>query len=109
MYEKRNMLSCADKDLICEFLYCSMGRVLQKAVTAWGKPVPQGVSVYMLHSDGRFEYLFTKDDKYNVARDKPDEVQELLDRYVNPEKPGLVFYLNSCMVPIASKHKQFSY
>ena len=109
MYEKRNMLSCADKDLICEFLYCSMGRVLQKAVTDWEKPVPQGVSVYTLHSNGRFEYLFTKDDKYNVARDKPDEVYEVLVRYTDPEKPGLVFYLNSCMVPIASKHKQFSY
>lgn len=109
MYEKRNMLSCADKDLICEFVYCSMGRVLQKGVTAWNKPVPQGITVFMLHSDGHFEYLFTKDDKFNVKRDDPDEVRELLCRYCNMGKPGLVFYLNSCMMPAASKHKRFGF
>lgn len=109
MYEKTNMLSCADKDLLCEYLECSMGRVLQTPVTTWNSPVPQGVSVYMLHEDGRYEYLFTKDSKCVVNRDDDEQVMELMGRYCNPDKPGLVYYMQSCMVPIASKHRAYPF
>lgn len=110
MYNKANMLNTADKDLLCEFIYMSMGRVLNKSVTTWNRPVPQGVSVFMAHPDsGEYEYMFTKDDKYPVSRDEIDEVMRCLNSYGNVKTGGLVFYLNSCMLPIASKHKQFSY
>lgn len=110
MYEKTNMLNIADKDLICEFVYMSMGRVLNKTVTRWDRPVPQGVSVFTAHPvTGTFEYMFTKDDKFPVVRDSNEEVMRCLDSYGNVKAGGLVFYLNLCMLPIASKHKQYSY
>jgi len=110
MYEKTNMLNVADKDLICEFVYASMGRVLNKSVIAWNRPVPQGVSVYTAHPEtGTFEYMFTKDEKYHVVKDDVEEVMRCLNYYGNIEAGGIVFYLNSCMLPIASKHKQYSY
>lgn len=108
MYEKRDMLSCADKDLVCQFVYASVGRVLNKAF--WGKPVPQGVSVFVAHPEtGTFEYMFTKDTKYPVKRDDIDEVLPLLEAYGNVRAGGLVYYLNSCMVPVVSKHTAFPY
>ena len=110
MYEKTNMLNTADKDLICEFVYMSMGRVINKTVTSWDRPVPQGVSVFTAHPEsGTFEYMFTKDDKYPVVKDEMDVVMSFLDSYGNVKAGGLVFYLNSCMLPVASKHKQYSY
>lgn len=110
MYEKQNLLSSADKDLLCEYVYCSMGRVINKSVTSWDGQVPQGVSVFMSHPEnGTFEYMFTKDEKYPVVKDDNETVMECLSRYGNLNAGGLVFYLNSCMLPIASKHKQFSY
>lgn len=110
MYEKTNMLNVADKDLICEFVFASMGRVLNKNVTAWNRPVPQGVSVYTAHpGSGTFEYMFTKDEKYPVVKDDAEEVMRCLRAYGNIEAGGIVLYLNSCMLPIASKHKQYSY
>lgn len=110
MYEKTNMLKVADKDLICEFVFASMGRVLNKTVTAWDRPVPQGVSVYTAHPEtGTFEYMFTKDEKYPVVKDDAEEVMRCLRTYGNIEAGGIVLYLNSCMFPIASKHNQYSY
>lgn len=110
MYEKQNMLNTADKDLMCEFIYRSMGRVLNKNVLCWERPIPQGVSVYTAHPDtGIFEYMFTKDDKFNVVRDSMEEVEEMLNRYGMCDKGGLVLYMNKCMLPIVSKHKQYSY
>lgn len=110
MYEKTNMLNVADKDLICEFVFASMGRVLNRSVTAWNRPVPQGVSVYTAHPEsGTFEYMFTKDEKYPVVKDDAEEVMRCLRAYGNIEAGGIVLYLNSCMLPIASKHKQYSY
>lgn len=110
MYKKTNMLDTADKDLVCEFVYMSMGRVLNRTVTRWDRPVPQGVSVFTAHPEtGTFEYMFTKDDKYPVVKDDPEEVMRCLNAYGNVKAGGLVFYLNSCMLPIASKHKQYSY
>ena len=110
MYEKTNMLNVADKDLICEFVFASMGRVLNRSATAWNRPVPQGVSVYTAHPEtGTFEYMFTKDEKYPVVKDDAEEVMRCLRTYGNIEAGGIVLYLNSCMLPIASKHKQYSY
>ena len=110
MYEKTNMLNVADKDLICEFVFASMGRVLNRSVTAWNRPVPQGVSVYTAHPEtGTFEYMFTKDEKYPVVKDDAEEVMRCLRTYGDIEAGGIVLYLNSCMLPIASKHKQYSY
>lgn len=96
MYEV-NMLSMADKDLLSEFLYRSMCRVLN-------------VSVFVAHPEtGTFEYMFTKDTKYPVRRDDIDEVLPLLEAYGNVRAGGLVYYLNSCMVPVVSKHRAFPY
>jgi len=110
MYKKTDLLNTADKDLICEFVYMSMGRVLNKTVTCWDKSVPQGISVFTAHPEsGTFEYMFTKDDKYPVVKDEMDVVMSFLDSYGNVKAGGLVFYLNSCMLPVASKHRQYSY
>lgn len=110
MYEKTNMLNVADKDLICDFVFASMGRVLNSSVIAWNRPVPQGVSVYTAHPEtGTFEYMFTKDEKYPVVKDDAEEVMRCLRAYGDIEAGGIVFYLNSCMLPIASKHRQYSY
>ena len=110
MYDKRDVLNTADKDLICDFVYCSMGRVLNKNVCSWERPIPQGVSVYKAHpSSGTYEYMFTKDDKFPVIRDNQEEVTELLNRYGNADESGIVLYLNSCMLNVASKHKRYSY
>lgn len=110
MYEKQNMLNTADKDLMVEFIYRSMGRVLNKNVLCWERPIPQGVSVYTAHPDtGKFEYMFTKDDKFNVVRDSMEEAEEMLNRYGMCDKGGLVLYMHKCMLPIVSKHKQYSY
>ena len=110
MYKKSNMLNVADKDLICEFVFASMGRVINKTVTSWDRPVPQGVSVFIAHPEsGTFEYMFTKDDKYPVVKDEMDVVMSFLDSYGNVKAGGLVYYLNSCMLPVASKHRQYSY
>lgn len=110
MYKKSNMLNVADKDLICEFVFASMGRVINKTVTSWDRPVPQGVSVFTAHPEsGTFEYMFTKDDKYPVVKDEMDVVMSFLDSYGNVKAGGLVYYLNSCMLPVASKHRQYSY
>ena len=55
-----NMLSMADKDLLTEFLYRSMCRVLNVNVSHWEGTVPQGVSVFVAHPEtGTFEYMFT--------------------------------------------------
>lgn len=110
MYKKSNMLNVADKDLICEFVFASMGRVMNKTVTSWDRPVPQGVSVFTAHPEsGTFEYMFTKNDKYPVVRDDAEEVMRCLNAYGNAKAGGIVFYLNSCMLPVASKHRQYSY
>ena len=50
MYEV-NMLSMADKDLLSEFLYRSMCRVLNVIVSFWDGAVPQGVIVFVAHPE----------------------------------------------------------
>ena len=105
MYEV-NMLSMADKDLLSEFLYRSICRVLNVNVSLWEGTV----SVFVAHPEtGTFEYMFTKDTKYPVRRDDIDEVLPLLEAYGNVRAGGLVYYLNSCMVPVVSKHRAFPY
>lgn len=108
MYKKENILSVADKDLICMFIDSSFGRVMTR--DSWGvsKPIPQGVSVFRRHPSGSLEYLFTKSDKFPVEIDGIDESGSIIDAYL-PDDVGLVLYLNKCMIPIASKHRRFSY
>lgn len=108
MRKKTDMLNVGDKDLICEFVYVSVGRVLNMAF--WDRPVPQGVSVFVAHPEtDTFEYLFTKDEKYPVVKDDQEEVMRWLQAYANVRDGGVVLYLNSCMLPIASKHKRYCY
>lgn len=110
MNYKLDMLNDGDKDLICEFVYRSVNRVLNKKVVGWDKPVPQGVSVFMAHPDtGEFEYMFTKDEKFNVVKDDQEEIKRYLDAYGSVESGGVVFYLNSCMLKVANKHMRYAY
>ena len=75
-----------------------------------GRDGSAGVSVFVAHPEtGTFEYMFTKDTKYPVRRDDIDEVLPLLEAYGNVRAGGLVYYLNSCMVPVVSKHRAFPY
>ena len=107
---RENILGKADKDLICDFIEASVGRVLNRALLGWEKPVPQGVSVFLAHPDrGTFEYLFTKDEKFPVERDDPEEVLRCLNAYGSLETGGVVMYMNRCMLPVASKHRRFCY
>lgn len=109
MYET-NMLSMADKDLLSEFLCRSICRVMNVNVSFWDGAVPQGVSVFVAHPEtGTFEYMFTKDTKYPVKRDDMEDVMPLLDAYGNVNAGGLVYYLNSCIVPVVSKHRAYPY
>lgn len=109
MYET-NMLSMADKDLLSVFLCRSICRVMNVNVSFWDGAVPQGVSVFVAHPEtGTFEYMFTKDTKYPVKRDDMEDVMPLLDAYGNVNAGGLVYYLNSCMVPVVSKHRAYPY
>lgn len=103
-------LSEADKDLMLQFMAMSVGRVLSKNV--WGsRPVPQGVSVFNKRGD-RFEYMFTKDEKYSRPvdwREKKSEVLSMLRNYTNEDYTGVVFYMNEGALQIASKHMKLSY
>lgn len=102
---KKSSLTLAEKDLICEYIYRSMGRVINKGISGWDGPIPQGVSVYMAHPDtGEYEYMYTKDDNYFVDKDPEDEVMRCLNAYGNVKAGGLVFYLHSIMLPVFSKH-----
>lgn len=62
----------------------------------------------MVRENGAVEYLFTKREKYPVELDKPDVPGELIDKESGGE-PGIYLYLNSCMLKVASKHRQFCY
>ena len=103
-------LSVADKDLMLQFMYMSMGRVLTKI--AWGnRPVPQGVSVFNKRGD-RFEYMFTKDEKYSREVDwraDRESVLATLRNYTSDSYSGIVFYMNGEALKIASKHMKLSY
>lgn len=103
-------LSTADKDLMLQFMWKSMGRVLTK--DDWGdRPVPQGVSVFNKRGD-RFEYMFTKDEKYPGSvdwREDRGSVLAALRDYTNPDYTGAVLYLNGDALRAASKHMRFAY
>lgn len=92
-------------------MWVSTGRVLP--VKDWGSsPVPQGTSVFMKHTDGKFEYMFTKDEKYDGAVDwREDEqaVREALASYTPEDYTGTVFYMNMDALKIASKHSKMAY
>ena len=101
-YNRSDMLRSVDKDLICQFVYASSSRCLAKKF--WGNnPVPQGVSVFLRHRDGRIEYLFTKDDRLMLKQDDRAKVREHV-RAHTPDEEGIVYYMHSQMIPIASKH-----
>lgn len=107
---KLDMLKAADKDLICEYVYRSNHRVMNKTTEDWNQPIPQGVSVFLAHPDkGTIEYLFTKDDKYPVVRDNINVVEPLLMEFGDFENGGCILYMNACMMRVASKHQAHSY
>ena len=103
-------LSTADKDMMLKFMWKSMGRVLTK--DDWeGRPVPQGVSVFNKRGD-RFEYMFTKDEKYSGGidwREDRETVLAALSDYTNGDYMGVVLYMNGDALRIASKHMRFAY
>lgn len=100
-------LTKADKDLLLVFLDAADRRVLKK--TEWEfMSIPQGVTVVNVHENGTVEYLFTKADKYPVVFDGINVCKTHVRDYADGET-GLYLYLNSCMVPIASKHRRYAY
>ena len=107
------MLSCADKDLLVEFLDVSHNRIILKSSGNWEKSLPQGVSVYRFHKDNYgneyFEYLFTKQDKFDVELDHPNEIEYLLNKEFEGFNGELIFYMNKCMVNIANKHIKYPF
>lgn len=102
----RDFLNLASKDLMSEFVYSSVGRVLKKEL--WGsKPVPQCVSIYVYHeSTDKFEYMFTKDDRIDFKRDSPEEVEEALRAYSTCNDSEIILYMHREGIEIVSKHRQ---
>lgn len=102
-----DMMTRADKDLLLAFVDTAEFRVLRRE--EWDfESVPQGVSVVSVHENGRFEYLFTKSDKYPVEVDNAGLMGRFVDDYAKGEK-GIYLYVNSCMLPVASKHRRYAY
>lgn len=108
---KRNMLTMADKDLMADFVFASSGRCLNRTLWGMNRPVPQGVTVYMYHPVGdEFEYLFTKNEKFDFKIDTFEEAVEAIRTYTNVDCVDTVFfYLNKEALKVASKHLQHSY
>ena len=104
-------LTASDKDAMLHLMWVSTGRVLP--VKDWGqRPVPQGTSVFMKHADGGFEYMFTKDEKYDGEvdwREGEQEVRETLATYTPEDYFGMVFYMNRDALRIASRHSKMAY
>lgn len=107
MRKCEDRMTKADKDLLLSFVDASSCRVLRRDEWEF-TTVPQGITVVNVHEDGHLEYLFTKSEKYPVEMDSGVLIGYLVDNYANGE-PGLYFYLNSCMVPVASKHRRYAY
>lgn len=100
------MLSLADKDLMEQFVAHSINRVLKK--TLWNSDiVPQGVAVFKRHHNGRIEYMFTKDDKFDMKRDDINDLRELVHKYVVDDYIGLVLVMHSEGVRVVSKYLKF--
>lgn len=102
------MLSLADKDLMAQFVADSSNRVLKKELWAHSV-VPQGVAVFKRHHNGRIEYMFTKDDKFDMKRDDINDLRELVRRYVIDDYIGLVFVMHSQALKTVSKHIKYRY
>lgn len=107
MRKCEDMMTRADKDLLLSFVDGASFRVLRKDEWEF-ETIPQGVSVVNVHESGRLEYLFTKSDKYPVEVDSVEIMGEFVDDYADGEE-GLYFYINSCMLPVASKHRRYAY
>lgn len=102
------MLSTADKDLMDRFLFSAVNRTLRQ--TYWGdNVVPQGVAVFKVHQNGRIEYMFTKDDKFDLKRDDINDLRELCRMYMLDGYLGIVFVMHSEAVKIVSKHRKYPY
>lgn len=105
-----------DLDAMSCFLDMARGRVLPSS--EWGgRPVPQGVSVFIRNGSGTFEYLFTKDEKYTGRVDYHRTLEEFdfkgeiftpLYSYVRPDDYEPVYYMNRDAVAIVSKHRRLS-
>ncbi len=104
-----NMLTLADKDVMMEFLDRSVCGVLNRDYWGMYKPVPQGVSVFLVHAPDCVEYMFTKDDKIDFKRDDLADATEAVCKYGDTGQGGLIFYMNSAMIPIISKHGKHPY
>lgn len=102
------MLSLADKDLMEQFVADSSNRVLKKELWAHAV-VPQGVAVFNRHRNGRIEYMFTKDDKFDMKRDDINDLRELVRRYVIDDYIGFVFVMHSQALKTVSKHIKYRY
>lgn len=104
-------LTVSHKDAMLEFMWKSVGRVLDK--DSWGsRPVPQGVSVFNKRDAGDFEYMFTKDERYDGKvdwREDRDSVMETLRAYTPEGYSGVVLYMNEDALKIASKHQKMAY
>ena len=102
-------LSLAEKDLMSEFVYVSIGRVC--TMQGWGKQtIPQGVSVFMKHSES-LEYMFTKDSKYEGQVDYRCEDWNIneVERYIPTHYTGMVLYMNRDALSTVSKHRKHPY
>lgn len=102
------MLSSADKDLMERFVYQAINRVLPRE---WwdSQVVPQAIAVFKKHHNGRIEYMFTKDDKFDMKRDDINDLRELARNYTAKDYIGLVFVMHSEGVKIVSKHRRHPY
>ena len=104
------MLSLADKDLMEQFVADCSIKSLSASDNIWAHAVvPQGVAVFKRHHNGRIEYMFTKDDKFDMKRDDINDLRELVRRYVIDDYIGLVFVMHSQALKTVSKHIKYRY
>ena len=106
---KRNFLNLASKDLMSDYVFTSVGRVIRKEL--WGdRSIPQCVSVYVYHkSTDTFEYMFTKDDRIDFKRDSEEEIESALRTYYYCNDSEIILYMHKAGIEIVSKHRQHPY
>ena len=102
------MLSLADKDWMVRCVADSSKRVLKNVLWAHAV-VPLGGAGFNRHRNGRIEYMFTKDDKFDMKRDDINDLRELVRRYVIDDYIGLVFVMHSQALKTVSKHIKYRY
>ena len=101
-------LTDADLDLMWKFLDMSRGRVMTKEEW-YDDVIPQGVSVFMKHPR-KYEYMFTKDEKYTGHVDYREEghlkVIQAFNGYIPADYSGVCLYINEDAVKAVSRHKR---